>query len=384
MVKTVVVLGASLGGLPTAHHLLKHTAPLVKDLKVILVAPNSDFYWSLASVRGLLPDMVSDDKMFYPIAPLFAKYPSHQFEFVLGKAESMDPDKGSVTVKTNDGKTRDISYHTLVIATGSNAQEGVPFKNQSTTEETKASIHEWQAKIKAARSIVVAGAGMTGVETAGELAEEYAKTGLKQITVINNGLPFGDHVRKDIRQATVSEFEKLGARYINARVNAVSDHKGQKLVDMTLPDGTIQTIVTDVYLPAFGVTANTGFVPAHMLDKRRQVKQTSFLRAEGYDNIFVIGDAGNLEAQMAINTDNQLSHIVKGLQAYLTGKAVPEYKTADKFVFGASIGKNRGIGQMGNWKLYSLMIWYAKGRTLGVDKAGEIAAGNRTIHETKW
>ena len=384
MVKTVVILGASLGGVPVAHHLLKHTAPLVEDLKVILVAPNSDFYWNLASVRGILPGMFSDDKMFFPIEPLFSKYPSHQFEFVLGKAASMDPNQNSVTVKTNDGKTRTIPYHTLVIATGSSAREGIPFKNLSTTEETKSKLHEWQAKIKAARSIVVAGAGTTGLETAGELAEEYAKTGLKQITVINNGLPFGDNVRKDIREGAVSELEGLGARYIDARVNAVSDHKGQKLVDVTLPDGTIQTIVTDVYLPAFGVTANTEYVPDHMLDKRRQVKQTTFLRAEGYDNIFVIGDAGNLEPQMAVSTDNQLSHIVKGLQAYLTGKAVTEYKPGNKVMFGASIGKNRGIGQMGNWKIYSLMIWYAKGRTIGTNKAGDIAAGKRTIHEDKW
>ena len=381
MVKTVVILGGALGGLPVAHHLLKHTAPLVEDLKVILVTPNSDFFWNLASVRGILPDMLEDDKLFYPIAPAFTQYPSHKFEFVLGKAEALDPGKNAVTVKTNDGQTRQIPYHTLLIATGSKAREGMPFKNLSSTEDTKAKIHEWQAKIKAARSIIVAGAGMTGVETAGELAEEYSKTGLKQITVVNDGLPFADNVRKDIRKGAVAELEKLGARYIDAKVTAVSDHKGQKLVDVALPDGSIQTLVTDLYLPAYGVVANTEFVPAHMLDKQRRIKQTTSLKAEGYDNIFVVGDAGNLESQTAVTINNQLGEIVRGLQARLTGKSAPapEYKPANKTVFAVSIGKNGGIGQLGNWKLFSLMVWFAKARTLMTEKAADTSAGKVNI-----
>jgi malic enzyme len=42
MGKTLVVLGAGVAGLPIAHHVLRHTVPKVKDLKVILVTPNTD------------------------------------------------------------------------------------------------------------------------------------------------------------------------------------------------------------------------------------------------------------------------------------------------------------------------------------------------------
>lgn len=42
MGKTLVVLGAGQVGLPIVHHALKHTLPKVKDLKVILVSPNTD------------------------------------------------------------------------------------------------------------------------------------------------------------------------------------------------------------------------------------------------------------------------------------------------------------------------------------------------------
>jgi NADH dehydrogenase FAD-containing subunit len=113
MAKTVVILGASYGGIPIAHYLLKHTAAKVKDLKVIIVAPNTHLYWNVASVRGILPDMMDDEKLFLPIAPAFSKYPSDQYEFVRGVAESVDPSRNVVEVRGNDGSARTIQYDEL-------------------------------------------------------------------------------------------------------------------------------------------------------------------------------------------------------------------------------------------------------------------------------
>jgi apoptosis-inducing factor 2 len=41
MAKTIVVLGANFSGLPVAHYLLSRTSQKVKDLKVIVVSPNT-------------------------------------------------------------------------------------------------------------------------------------------------------------------------------------------------------------------------------------------------------------------------------------------------------------------------------------------------------
>jgi len=109
--KTVVVLGASYAGIPAAHYLLKHTAAKVKGgLKVILVSPNTEFYWHNASVRGILPDLMPDEKTFYPIAPAFAKYPADQFQFVVGKAQALNPESNSVVVRAADGSEQTIQY----------------------------------------------------------------------------------------------------------------------------------------------------------------------------------------------------------------------------------------------------------------------------------
>ena len=75
MAKTVVILGAGWAGLPLAHKLLKYTLPKLeaKDgLKVILVSPNSHFYWNIAAVRGVIPGAIPDEQLFLPIEPGFA------------------------------------------------------------------------------------------------------------------------------------------------------------------------------------------------------------------------------------------------------------------------------------------------------------------------
>ena len=120
MARTIVILGAGWAGLPLAHKLLKHTLPKTKGgLKVVLVSPNSHFYWNVAAVRGVIPGAIPDEQLFLPITPGFAQYAAENFEFVLGRAERLDQEKNIVEATLNDGTHRSLSYDQLVIATGS-------------------------------------------------------------------------------------------------------------------------------------------------------------------------------------------------------------------------------------------------------------------------
>lgn len=51
----------------------------------------------------------------------------------------------------------------------------MPFKGMGSTEATKNALHDFQARVKKAKTILIAGAGATGVETAGELASVHGK-----------------------------------------------------------------------------------------------------------------------------------------------------------------------------------------------------------------
>lgn len=181
MAKTVVILGGSFAGLKIAHLLLQKTLPVVKGLKVIVVSKSTHMYWNLAAPRAIVPGQIPDEKVFQPIKPAFAKYSSSNFEFVLGEATSVDPDVKKVEISTAEG-ARELEYDVLVVTTGSSAVGGSPWKQGNSYEESLAALHETQEKVKKAKSIVLGGGGVTGVETAGELGFEYGKE--KQITLV--------------------------------------------------------------------------------------------------------------------------------------------------------------------------------------------------------
>ncbi|CAK7202325.1 hypothetical protein SEUCBS139899_005047 [Sporothrix eucalyptigena] len=440
---TVVVLGAGFAGVPIAHHLLKRTPANVANVRVILVAPNDAFFWNAAAPRGFLPveDTSSsanpkgtpgygDDKLFYDIAPGFAKYnqgATKRFEQLVGRATSLDPDRQTINVTLlAGGKVQTIHYDTVVVATGSDTADGMPFKivPNGGTAETKAALAAYRDQVRTASHIVVAGGGMSGVEVAGELGSVYGskvvggsapaapKSQKKDIVlVINEPLPLGTYGAKEsIRQTAADRLTSLGVRIINnSKVTAAapSGTDGKKTT-LTLvgKDGKTSTLATDVYIPAVGITYNSQFLPERLLDTsskgQRRVRTRKTLQAEGYDNVYVIGDAANLMPPSIKNANEQLEILAVNLQAHLANWAasqsgakknggtapatVPlkEYATSDTLILAVSTGPAGGTGQMGSWKIWSLLVWFLKARFMGTEKAQDYANGNRLMMNTKW
>ena len=393
---TVVILGAGMAGVPLTHHLLKHT-PVSVGLRVVLVSPNDELLWAYATVRAILPDTFGDEKIFLPLGPGFAKYAVSKFEHVVGMAQSLDPEANRVVVSTKaDEPQRTIDYDTLVIATGSSFKEAMPFKNLTDTATTKDEIHNLRKKIAEARSIIVAGAGLTGVEVAGELGQEYGLAGTKEITLIaDDALPLGPEARDDVRRTVVHELAKLKVKIVtNTRVvGATTTPAGKQSLALRTSnnnknnktDTATMTLETDLYIPTFGVRPNTAFVPAAMRDADDRVKvNRDTLQATGYANVFALGDASNAQTAKGKHADAQVRFLAPAMQHRLAGCTMPTYKADDTFVFAVTLGPYRGTGQIGNWRLWGWIIRMTIGKHLGTNYAPEIAAGNRTITETNW
>ncbi|KAF6841300.1 hypothetical protein CMUS01_03618 [Colletotrichum musicola] len=385
---TLVVLGAGLAGLPIAHHALKHTVPLVKDLKVVLVTPNAEHYWNMAAVRGVVPGQFGDDILFNPIEPELAQYPRESWEIVLGKAETLDDGKNTVVVAANDGSRRTIAYDAVVVATGTRAKENMPWKEVGTTEQTKKALADIRRELADAKTIVVAGGGITGAETAGEIGFEYSAKGAKDVYfVYADDLPLGPPLVDNVRKAALNELHKLKVKTISGtKVTGVkTDAGGKKTLELTGKDGKKTTMQADAYVPTVGSIPNTSFLPASMLDADGYVNQDASLRVPGHDNVFVVGDVGNLEGQYGRIADLQTQHVVKSIQAHFTGAAKPaDYVVDPKVIAGITIGRGRATGQMGTWKLPSIIIWLAKGRYIGTDYAKAFAQGKRTMMVKNW
>jgi len=387
MAKTVVVLGAGWAGLPLAHKLLKYTLPKAKDgLKVFLVSPNSHFYWNVAAVRGVIPGAISDEELFLPIEPGFAQYSAENFAFVLGTAEHIDPERNTLAVARNDGTQCSLSYDQLVIATGSQIRTKLPFKPVGTHEETLSALHSLQKQIDAAKSIVVAGAGPTGVETAGELAVAYR--GEKDITLIIGGEHAlqTSHVLPSVSQAVERDLQRLGVKLVDnthvkdVETNANREKDAPRQTTLTLSNGS--SLVADLYLPLFGVQVNTSFVPASLLDSAGNLNLDKTMCVMGTKNIWGIGDVGNMESKQLTVTDAQILHLSAALDSVLTGESahVKEYKPSEKTMIFITMGKKYATGQIGGWKLWGWIVSYVKGRMLFVDTAQGYVSGKHLRH----
>ncbi|KAI0122819.1 hypothetical protein BJ170DRAFT_599492 [Xylariales sp. AK1849] len=386
MTKTIVVLGAGLTGLPVAHYLLSHTAANVPDLRVILVSPNDEFFWNLAAVRAVIPGQLAEDKYLWSIPKVFAKYPTDKFEFVAGKAETLLPDTNSVTVTLNDGSKRNIGYHTVIVATGSDAKQAMPWKHVGTSQQTRAAISQLQEGIKNAKSIVVGGAGATGVEFAGELGSEYAKFGHKAVTIISaDALPLEERIMTATRETAEKELEKLKIKVVtDTKVTGVTESGGRQVLELTKKDGSKTTLKADLFVPTYGMVYNTEFAPASMIDAASgRLSQDTYLRSPQYKNVFVLGDVGNLQPPQGVQSDTQLRHLAKQMESYLKTGKLEEYKFDDKITLGLAVGRDRGTGQLGTWKPFSLIMWYFKSRYLGLNWSEDVVAGRRSFGG-KW
>lgn len=380
MVQTVVILGAGWSGLPLAHKLLKYTAPKT-SLKVILITPNSHFFWNVAATRGLIPGEIPDSSMFIRIAPGFDRYPSECFEFVLGAATGINQDVNSVQVVTNGGSERSITYDQLVIATGSRIASGLPLKPIGTHEQTLERWHELQKQVQEAKSILIGGAGPTGLEVAGELAAKYGST--KEITIILSGTkPLGDStgVNDSVCNILDNDLEKLGARVIrNVKVQTATKDEDGRSWHIVLSDG--KKLSADLYLPLFGVQVNTSFIPKELLDSHGNINQDKSMKVKGTNNIWAIGDVGNTEPKQLTLTDAQIVHVAGALHATLTGSGpVAEYEPANKTMIFLSLGRKFATGQIGSWRLWGWTVAWVKGRRLFVDTADGYVGGERLRH----
>jgi len=181
--KHIVILGGSYAGVSTAHRLLKQAAK-TGPIKITLVSPDTHFYWTMASSRAIVPGQFPDEKIFQPIAPGFEQYPADRFDFILASAKSLDVQTKKVGISSSTGN-QELDYDFLIVATGSHMKEDTPLKGLGSTEATKKALHDFQARVKNAKTIVVAGGGVTGCEVAGELAFEYGAR--KEIILVSSG-----------------------------------------------------------------------------------------------------------------------------------------------------------------------------------------------------
>lgn len=260
----------------------------------------------MASVRAIVPGQITDEQLFQPLSVALGRYPAQAYELIIGAAENVDTAAKTVRVTPSGGSPRDLPYDHLVLATGSRSTTStVPWKVLDSHDETVASLASVRERVAAARHIVVAGAGATGVEVAGELAFEFGRD--KEVHLLSSGpsLLDGDGVGPAAR----AELERLGVRVrLSARVEGATEAPGGGgKTEVALVGG--ETIATDLYLPTMGMRANSEMVDGRYLGDGGYVSVDEFyrVRGEGADGFWALGDVVSSPRAGFMYTQKQVS-----------------------------------------------------------------------------
>jgi len=294
-------------------------------------------------------------QLFKEIAPGFKHYPEGLFTFIHGTASSLDPGTKSVSITTPTGEVKQ-TYDILVLATGSRTIGDHPWKSSPRGyEATKEILHNVQEQVAAAKSIVLGGAGPTGVETAAELGFEYGK--MKEITLITSGdeLLIGS-LPTHIAQGAENELKKLNVKIVKGvkvtGAKATTDGKQE----LTLSNG--ETLTTDLYLPTAGVLPNTDYVPKTLLNEKGDVVVDHFLKVKNVEDIWAAGDVVDIEPSQQVYCEKQAAALAKNLDLVLKGKEPVVYKYGGARMMGLSLGRSKATGGSGNMKIPGLIIWW--------------------------
>ncbi|RVK67360.1 NAD(P)/FAD-dependent oxidoreductase [Sinorhizobium meliloti] len=372
----VVVVGGGFGGLQLVNDL--KGAPV----KVTLIdRRNHHLFQPL--LYQVATTVLATSEIAWPIRRLYRD--RQEVTTLLGEVAGVDMIAKEVTLAHGQS----IPYDTLVLATGAThayfghdewaaVAPGLKTLEDATTIRRRvliafeqAEVEEDTARRDALLTFTIIGAGPTGVELAGIIAEMAHRT-----------LP-GEFRRIDTRLARVVLVE-AGPRILPAFSEELSAYASRELekLGVEVLTGTPVTDCTDE-----GVTIGESFVPSRTLvwaagvqaspaarwvgadaDRAGRVKVGPDLTAPHHPDIFVIGDTASVIQEdgkpvpgIAPAAKQQGAYVAQVIRGRLTGSPAPgpfRYRHQGSL---ATIGKRAAIIDFGRIKLRGSLAWWIWG-----------------------
>jgi len=291
MKQHILVVGAGFGGvwsaLSAARLLDQHAR---NDVQISVLAPQAELR---IRPRFYEPDVHTMK------APLDALFDAVGIHFVQGFADSVDAGLKQVSYHDASGARGTLSYDRLVLAAGSQLMrpelKGIrehTFDVDEIEQATRLEAHIKSLKnlpdSPARNTVVVAGGGFTGIETATEMpARLRAVLGEDaniRVIVVDRGPDIGASLGVGIRPSLIEASDHLGIEWIlNASVESV-DAGG-----VTLSDGQRIESSTVIWTVGFHASPLTQHVPGTR-DRQGRLHVDANLKVLGQNDIFAAGD----------------------------------------------------------------------------------------------
>lgn len=368
----VVIIGGGFGGLQVADKLED------KPVEVLMIDKHN-YHTFQPLLYQVATGSLEADSIAFSLRKNFAR--QKNFRFRHAEVTRINPDKN--TIETTIGE---FSYDYLVIATGSTTNffgnkeiehfsmpmksipEALNLRSLILQNIEEAVLRDTREEREPFLNFVLVGAGPTGVELAGALAE------------LRNHILTCDYpeLEKDHMRVYLVDFlpRVLGAMSEEASRAAEKSLKGMGVdvltgVKVESYDGeTIKfedgrTILTKNVIWSAGVM---GVIPGgfskNLIQRGNKLKVDNICRVEGYSNIFAIGDVAAMitpetpkghpgVAQVAIQMGD---HTAKTILQLINGQPTTPFKYHDKGSL-ATIGRNKAVADLGKLKFHGFFAW---------------------------
>lgn len=390
---SIVILGGNFGGVSTAHYLLRHVLPSLNsttgEFKVTLISPSDRTFYKIGAPRVMASAELPVTKPLASIQDAFKHYKASEFSFYQGEAVRVDETNKTVYIKSaGTNEETAFQYDSLVVATGMTTPSPL-WSQHGDHKLTIAAFEDMRKRLPKAKSILIAGGGPTGIETAGEIAYSYRST---DITLLSGGtrlLPRLKHV--SVGKAAEKQLTSLRVKTIHqVKVTSISELEDGR-TSVNLSDGSTKTV--DIYINATSGTPNTNFLPAGWLDvAKRVVTDGSTLRAtKAPAGVYAIGDAASYSNGGLMDATFPVPALGYSIWSDLHAAAKngdPKkgpvgsaelkekvYKAMESDMQIVPIGPKGGVGIMFGIKLASFFVWLLKSRTFFLEKAPGLATG---------
>lgn len=360
--KKIVILGAGYGGLMTATKLQKAVG--MNEVEIQLVNKH-DYHYETTWLHEASAGTLHHDRVRYSILDVIDR---NKVEFIKGTVLEIKPNEKKVQLEEGE-----LSYDYLVIAVGSEAEtfgikglkeHAFSIVNVDAARQIKEHIeyqfatYNTEVEKKEERlTIVVGGAGFTGIEFLGELTNrmpelcrEYDidphKVKIICVEAAPTVLPGFD---PDLVNYAVAQLEKRGVTFMIGTAVKEANETG---IIVGKGDDELQEIKAGTVVWAAGVRGNSIIEKSGFEAMRGRVKVRPDLRAPGHDDVFIIGDAALIineeinrpyppTAQIAMQQGETCAH---NLMALIREKGELQEFTPDIKGTVCSLGEDDAIG----------------------------------------
>ncbi|GAA2750652.1 NAD(P)/FAD-dependent oxidoreductase [Kitasatospora cinereorecta] len=275
----IVVLGAGYAGTYMAGNLARRLSPAHTEITVVNAAP--DFVQRLR-----LHQLAAGEEITAPkLADVFA---GTGIRLRLARVTAVHPERQIVAVAGADGRDGELGYDTLLYALGSHgADHGVPGVAEHVFDiASRPSALRLRERLdslgrRGGGQVLVVGDGLTGIETATEIAESRPGLSVTLIARAELGAPLSAGARSHLRRAC----DRLGITVLeHTRVEAVEATRA------LCADGTAVSSDATVWAAGFAVSPIAAAGGLEVTGNGRIVVDRT-MRSVSHPNVYAAGDS---------------------------------------------------------------------------------------------